>query len=67
MVTFTLPFNVSGQPAISIPLGVGENGVPIGVQVAGRVGSDNLLLQVARTIEEELGTPLAPAPGMFAA
>ncbi len=66
MGVYTAGFNVSGQPAISIPMGLDSLGLPIGVQVAARVGSDNLLLQVARTIEEALGTSLSEAPGIFA-
>jgi amidase len=41
---FTAPFNVSGQPAISLPTARSRSGLPIGVQLVGRMGSDRLLL-----------------------
>lgn len=63
---YTAVFNVGGQPAISIPMGLDESGVPYGVQVAGRLGSDNLLLQVARAVEQELATFPGPPPGVYA-
>jgi amidase len=45
---FTAPFNVSGQPAITIPAARSAAGLPIGVQLVGRPGSDRLLLALAR-------------------
>ncbi len=43
----TAPFNVSGQPAISLPLAASKTGLPIGIQLVGRLGSDALLLALA--------------------
>lgn len=43
----TAPFNVSGQPAISLPLARSRTGLPIGIQLVGRPGSDALLLALA--------------------
>jgi len=51
---FTAPFNVSGQPAISIPAGVDRNGHPIGVQLVGRCGEDATVLALARALEKPL-------------
>lgn len=62
MGAYTAGFNVSGQPAISIPMGFCDDGLPIGVQIAGRVGSDALLVQVAHAIEEALGGFRVPLP-----
>ncbi len=55
MGAYTAVYNVSGQPAISIPMGLDEDGIPIGVQIAGRVGSDALLLRVAHALEQSMG------------
>jgi amidase len=44
---FTAPFNLTGQPAITIPWGKTAGGLPIGVQLVGRRGSDRLLLALA--------------------
>jgi amidase len=51
---FTAPFNVSWQPAASIPAGRSRRGHPIGVQIAGRPLADALVLALARAIEEEM-------------
>jgi len=47
LAAFTAPFNLTGQPAISIPWGKTSAGLPIGVQLVGRRGSDRLLLALA--------------------
>ncbi|MFC6882107.1 MULTISPECIES: amidase [Actinomadura] len=49
---FTAPFNVSGNPAISLPLGQSREGLPIGVQLVAAHGREDLLLQVAAQLEE---------------
>ncbi len=48
---FTAVFNASGNPAVSLPLGVQPQGVPIGVQLVGRRGEDEALLATARSLE----------------
>jgi amidase len=48
---FTAPFNLSGQPACSVPAGLDAEGLPMGVQLVGRVGADLQVLQVARQLE----------------
>ncbi len=50
-VPFTPPFNVTGQPAISLPLHWSEAGLPIGVQFAGRLGDEETLLALAGELE----------------
>jgi amidase len=48
---FTPIFNVTGQPAISIPAGVGTDGLPLAVQLVGRVGAEDTLYSLAGQIE----------------
>lgn len=43
---FTAPANVSGNPALSIPIGLSSKGLPIGMQIIGKHLDEKLLLQV---------------------
>lgn len=51
-VQFVMPFNVTGQPAISLPLHWSAGGLPIGVQLVASAGREDLLLRVAAQLEE---------------
>lgn len=51
MVTFAAPFNISGQPAISVPLHQSTEGLPIGMQLVAAPAREDLLLQVAAQLE----------------
>ena len=54
LIPFTPLFNVTGQPAISLPLGQSHNGLPIGVQLVARYGDEATLLRLAAQLEEAL-------------
>ncbi len=47
-------FNMTGQPAISLPLGLSQTGLPIGVQFAARFGDESTLIQIASQLEQAL-------------
>ncbi|HYC53343.1 MAG TPA: amidase [Candidatus Binatia bacterium] len=51
---FTAPYNVSGQPAASLPAGVSSAGRPIGVQIVGPMGGEARVLSLAAVLEEAL-------------
>jgi amidase len=51
LITFTLPFNATGMPAMSLPLGMSSDGLPIGVQVVAPFGREDLLFRLASQLE----------------
>ena len=55
---FTPLFNMSGQPAISLPLQQSAGGLPIGMQFVARFGREDVLLQLAREFEQAHPWPL---------
>jgi Asp-tRNA(Asn)/Glu-tRNA(Gln) amidotransferase A subunit family amidase len=55
---FTMFANLAWVPAVSIPAGITKAGLPVGLQVVGRRWADDLLLQLAMTMEREHPWPL---------
>jgi aspartyl-tRNA(Asn)/glutamyl-tRNA(Gln) amidotransferase subunit A len=54
----TIPSNLAGHPAISVPFGTGDDGLPVGVQVLAPALAEERLFQVAAAVERA-----APVPG----
>jgi amidase len=54
LVPYTMPYNVSGQPAIGLPLHWSEDGLPIGIQLVARYGAEDELIRLAAQIEAAL-------------
>jgi amidase len=52
VVLYTAPFNITGQPAISLPLHWSESGLPVGVQLVAGYGREDVLFRVAAQLEE---------------
>ena len=50
-IPFTMAFNISWNPAASVPCGFGENGMPVGMQLVADLDKDALVLQAARAYE----------------
>jgi amidase len=50
-IQYTIPHNVMGTPAMSLPLAMHSAGVPIGVQMAAKPAAEHLLLQLATALE----------------
>ena len=48
---FTWPFNVTGQPAASVPCGFTRDGLPIGLQIVGRRHADVTVLRASAAFE----------------
>lgn len=56
---YTYPFNLTGQPAISMPAALDPRGLPIGIQFVGRFGDDHRVLDIAA--DYEANRPWKPA------
>lgn len=59
---FTSPFNVAGTPALSLPCGFADDGMPVGVQLVAAEGRDGFLMDIAEDLEEALALNL---PAVF--
>ena len=59
---YTLPFNLSGHPAVVIPIGRTQAGLPIGLQIVGKRWREMELLAIAQLIDAQIGG-YQPPPG----
>ena len=50
-IPFTYPFNVTGQPAASVPCGFTKDGLPIGLRIVGRRFDDSTVLRASAAFE----------------
>ena len=55
MISRTFPFNVLGWPALALPCGPAEDGLPASVQLAGPDGADALVLAAGELLERSFG------------
>jgi aspartyl-tRNA(Asn)/glutamyl-tRNA(Gln) amidotransferase subunit A len=62
-VRFAAPFNLTGQPAISLPAGATPEGLPIGVQLVGRPFAEPELLRAATMLEPTMASRLPSRQG----
>jgi aspartyl-tRNA(Asn)/glutamyl-tRNA(Gln) amidotransferase subunit A len=58
----TMPFNVTGHPALSVPVGIAGNGLPMGVQIVGHPFDEATVLRVGRAVETLSGWEDVPLP-----
>jgi amidase len=61
LAAFTAPFNVSGQPAATLPRGSSRLGIPLGVQLVGRPRGDGDLLALCQSLWSAAPWPIEPA------
>lgn len=61
-VPYTVPFNLTGQPAASIPVGLADDGLPVGMQIVGPRFSEALILRASRAFEQAM--PFAAKPDL---
>ncbi len=60
---FTVPASLAGLPAVSVPVGLSSEGLPIGMQLVGTAGSEPTLLALARAVEKASGAAADRPPG----
>jgi Asp-tRNA(Asn)/Glu-tRNA(Gln) amidotransferase A subunit family amidase len=61
MIRFTYPFNALGWPALALPCGPAEGGLPASAQLIGRAGDDGLVLAAGRLLASLIRGKPAPA------
>lgn len=66
-LSFTHPFNCTGQPAISLPLAETRSGLPIGIQLVGRPRDEYTILALGAQLQESIGFRPSIATTPFAA
>jgi amidase len=64
MAAFTVVFNVTGQPAISLPVHVAGSGLPVGVQLAAPIFDEATLIRVAAQLEQAAAWHERPLPAI---
>lgn len=52
MAAYTAPFNMTGQPAVSLPLSWSDDGLPIGSQLVAATGREDVLLRISSQVEQ---------------
>jgi aspartyl-tRNA(Asn)/glutamyl-tRNA(Gln) amidotransferase subunit A len=57
---FAFPFNLTGQPAASVPVGVTGEGLPVGLQIVGGRLADSTVLRAAHALERLLAAGRGP-------
>lgn len=58
----TIPFNVTGHPAMSVPVGLAPDGLPVGVQIVGRAFDEAMVFRIGRAVEVLSGWESAALP-----
>jgi aspartyl-tRNA(Asn)/glutamyl-tRNA(Gln) amidotransferase subunit A len=61
LTRFTGPFNLTGLPAISVPCGFADNGLPVGLQLVAKQFAEPALFQVAELLERQISLFGRPA------
>ena len=62
LTRMTAPFDLTGQPAVSVPCGFTEGGLPVGLQLVGRRFDERTVLRAAHAFEAESGVPKPRPP-----
>ncbi len=54
LMRYMTPSNLTGHPALSLPVGYDKNGLPIGIQIIGRAWEEHVLLRMGRVLEQHI-------------
>ena len=64
-ITYTALWNVTGNPAAAVPCGLGPDGLPLSVQLVGRLDDEPTLLSLSAQIEAARPWPLVAEPAVI--
>ncbi|MEZ9232061.1 amidase [Vibrio amylolyticus] len=62
LTAFTTPISLIGHPVVTMPIGVDENGLPVGVQLVGKMNGESELLLIAEELSKSISLPAYPMP-----
>lgn len=61
LTAFTTPVSLIGHPVVTIPIGLDRNGLPIGIQIVGRMNKESELISIAEELSKHTQIPDCPA------
>lgn len=61
LTAYTTPVSLIGHPVITMPIGLDSNGLPVGIQLIGKMNGETKLLQIAEELSKYIEMPTCPA------
>ncbi len=60
LTAYTTPVSLIGHPVITMPIGLDSNGLPVGIQLIGKMNGETKLLQIAEELSKYIEMPHLP-------
>lgn len=60
LTAFTTPISLTGHPVITMPVGLDRNGIPVGIQLVGRMNKEAELIAIAEALSKHINMPACP-------
>lgn len=60
LTAYTTPISLIGHPVVTMPIGLDKNGLPVGIQLVGKMNGEAKLLQIAEVLSKHINMPTCP-------